>query len=316
MADMSDSVSQASLFFEALPADNAAAYQQLASMVIGEPQLEAEWIDYKSGLADDTAVKKHWGKALSGFANSSGGLIVWGIATRSMPGGLDAPSHLELVTDAAKLEARLSQLVNTSADPPVLGVRLRRVIDPTGGGQAGLVVALIPSSDLAPHRDEGTKIFYVRSGDQHHPARAGLLRHLFYPQVSPVLRLSYAKEHDRIFMISITNSGVGTAQEAFIGLIDSNQCIVVRGASAVNHLADNEPNPYLHHLFLVKPLHPLMTVFVASMYFHRDTHAILQVFAGNMRPLMWRLAYNRASDAVSLEGPRPIKLREVEHDEP
>ena len=50
-----------------------------------DPFFEEEWIDFKSQPQNDKEAKPIWSKALSGYANMTDGLIVWGIDARKMP---------------------------------------------------------------------------------------------------------------------------------------------------------------------------------------------------------------------------------------
>jgi hypothetical protein len=98
--------SQALHFFQMIAhAERPAEY--LRSLVKSNPpSFESEWLDFK-GAAQLTAtrqppevagknaekVKEIWSEALSGFANTQGGVLVWGIDAPKDPAtGIDAAS--------------------------------------------------------------------------------------------------------------------------------------------------------------------------------------------------------------------------------
>src|SRR5262245_33564606 len=72
-----------------------------------DPRTETEWLDFKGcqwtdpkrGLVyiDDSDVRRPWGKALSAFANTGGGVLVFGIDARKDPAtGIDAATGFAL----------------------------------------------------------------------------------------------------------------------------------------------------------------------------------------------------------------------------
>ncbi|HEY0257853.1 MAG TPA: hypothetical protein VGC39_10455, partial [Candidatus Methylacidiphilales bacterium] len=103
-------VTHASQFYDALPAEPKEAFAELSSLIDEEsPEREAEWLDYKNGkdIPLDTTegkdkVRALWGKALSGFANSGGGLVIWGIQTETVDNH-DVPKNLALVPKPEQL---------------------------------------------------------------------------------------------------------------------------------------------------------------------------------------------------------------------
>jgi len=50
------------------------------------PTFEEEWLDFKGAAATPPdKIKEIWSKALAGFANTEGGVLVWGIDARKDP---------------------------------------------------------------------------------------------------------------------------------------------------------------------------------------------------------------------------------------
>ncbi|WP_435007791.1 AlbA family DNA-binding domain-containing protein [Tundrisphaera lichenicola] len=151
------------------------------------PFFEEEWIDFKGDPQDDNDAKKIWSKALSGFANITDGLIVWGVdARKTQPRGIDAACGLRLISDPPVLESKLRDWVRDATNPPVMGVEFFSIIGPGGG----FVVCFVPESGYKPHRAEWAgKHYHYRASDDFLMAEPGLLRTLFYPQAHPQLRI-------------------------------------------------------------------------------------------------------------------------------
>lgn len=51
--------------------------------------------------------KENFAKALSGFANSDGGVVVWGVNARKNQDGVDCAASLEPIAGVASLVSRL-----------------------------------------------------------------------------------------------------------------------------------------------------------------------------------------------------------------
>lgn len=86
-------------------------------------------------------------RALSGFANSDGGVLVWGVETDKE----DRASKLKPIAAVSDFEARLKKSLLNSVQPFVDGVRMESILENDGTG-SGYLKVLIPRSDKAPHR--------------------------------------------------------------------------------------------------------------------------------------------------------------------
>jgi len=204
------------------------------------PTFEEEWLDFKSGihghpakpapLSDDT-LKELWSTALAGFANTGGGVLIWGIDARPTPTAgsgkkVDAASDLRLVPHPDGLKSDLMRLHHTATDPPVAGVRVEPVTDQAGGG---FVVCLIPESRNKPHRAEfvTNKPHYIRFGDDFVVMSQAVLRSMFFPQANPQYSVLIRCRGRNLqnpavgtfdFFVTIRNVGNATAREPFVVL--------------------------------------------------------------------------------------------------
>jgi len=86
-------------------------------------------------------------RALSGLANSDGGVLVWGIETDKQ----ERAKTLKAISDAHTFNAVLKKSLLNSTQPIVDRV-LIDVIEGTKKDGSGFIKCLIPSSDKAPHR--------------------------------------------------------------------------------------------------------------------------------------------------------------------
>ena len=95
--------------------------------------------------ADD---RRNFARGLSGFANSAGGIIVWGIDARNNAQGIDCAVAPSEIRQLKLLLSRLNEFTGQAVSPIVDGVR-HKIIERTA--DSGFAVTLVPESQSAPH---------------------------------------------------------------------------------------------------------------------------------------------------------------------
>lgn len=125
---------------------------------VTDSQAETLYLDFKekddrrNGVHGPSELK-NYSEALSGFANSAGGVIVWGVQCKTQtPGDSDVASKLKPITGHRAFMTNLNSLASQLVYRTVEGVDNQVVddsMDPTGN--SGFVISLIPASDIAPH---------------------------------------------------------------------------------------------------------------------------------------------------------------------
>jgi hypothetical protein len=90
--------------------------------------------------------RRTFSKALSGFANSDGGALVWGMATDEN----SCASALDPITSVDEFVNALQKSIINTTQPLVDGVKVEKIASSIDG--AGYVKCFIPASDKAPHR--------------------------------------------------------------------------------------------------------------------------------------------------------------------
>ena len=185
-----------------------------------QPRFEEEWLDFKQARdINSNDVQQNWSKALSGFANTGGGILIWGIEAKKDPAtGVDCASAIALIDHPAALKSRLMHLHHQATDPPVLGVVVEQYVDSSG---KGFVVCFVPESGFKPDRAEqdGKKQFYLRAGDDFVVMPVPVLRSMFFPRTKPNLRVEvrFADRNDEYSNINWTfrvhNNGTATARD-------------------------------------------------------------------------------------------------------
>ena len=93
--------------------------------------------------------KRAYSKALSGFANADGGILIFGIETAKGTEGIDRAVSLKPITDHIRFRGRLLDSILNTTQPVVDDVRVESI---DSGPSAGYVKILIPQSFRPPHR--------------------------------------------------------------------------------------------------------------------------------------------------------------------
>lgn len=208
--------SRSELYFSELKAKGAGLYDHLAAMKDSvSPVQESEYLDFKGcEKIDEKTIKHRWAAALSGFGNTEGGVIVWGLDARKDSNDIDRVIDLSPSPDVHWLEQCLRQNLYLACDPPLFGVEFLKAPQP--GKKLGFVVACIPEGQMKPHRAEiGPKEFHIRVGDSFKVPNVSILRSMFFSKHSPVLKpyAIFQADGDGAWMkIRISNTGTATAE--------------------------------------------------------------------------------------------------------
>ncbi|WP_157499970.1 ATP-binding protein [Lysobacter sp. Root983] len=197
---------------------------------------EELFLDFKKSGDDGggkvlhTSDNKNLSKAISGFGNSSGGVIVWGIECAPQPDGADVAATMHPLRDAQAFRSRLESAISRLTVPPHDGVENLTV--PDGDEARGYVITLIPQSSRAPLRAEapGLRTYYMRAGSSFevvpHDALAGLFGRpprgkLTLQFVSLPARRPRDQQDQRMvlaFTLAVANIGAILAEKVYVSV--------------------------------------------------------------------------------------------------
>ena len=126
---------------------------------------ESLHLDYKAadaltGSKSIDAIKKEIAKDVSAFANSDGGVIIYGISENSDPVKKHLPESLDPLLRTSFSKERLEQIINSNISPKIQGLRIHSIsisIDKV------IYVVVIPKSNTAHMvTAQGDKRYYKR----------------------------------------------------------------------------------------------------------------------------------------------------------
>jgi predicted HTH transcriptional regulator len=187
-------------------------------------------------------------RCLSGFANSSGGIIVWGVQARKNAQGIDCATAPAEISPVRQFLSRLNEMTGEAVSPIVEGIR-HKVIETTH--DRGFAVTLVPQADSGPHMAKlgGEDRYYKRSGDSFYRMEHFDLEDMFGRRQKPHLYIllrnlpvpeDNAQEDLRF---NLQNNGRAIARHAgfFARLENVNIVDVLGSLENVSHLNEGRP---------------------------------------------------------------------------
>jgi hypothetical protein len=178
--------------------------------------------DYGAGKRLHDNDRNNLAKAISGFGNSEGGIIVWGVDCSHDPEGADVARLKMPIQNVARFVSWLEGAVSGCTIPPHQGVRSIAVA--AGDPGEGYAVTLIPKSNQAPHQVVGRLQYYIRAGSDFVPTPHAVLAGMFGRMPQPHVFHSYVVARPKLEGIAvkssvgimIRNDGPGIASDLFV----------------------------------------------------------------------------------------------------
>jgi hypothetical protein len=129
--------------------------------------------------------KRNFSQALSGFANSDGGILIFGVKTDEN----DTAAELKPISGVTAFVRALAKSLLNSTDPVVDDVAID-VVPSAVGKDVGYVRCLIPASDKTPHRAMlAGREYYKRSTEEFHRLEHFDLEDMFGRRPHPSLKM-------------------------------------------------------------------------------------------------------------------------------
>jgi hypothetical protein len=132
---------------------------------------------------------KRFGKILSAFSNSAGGLLVWGIEARPDPTTkIDHACTLCPIGEIGRFKSDILRACSQVIIPRHDGIAVEAIAKQDTG--AGYLLVYVERSERRPHRSEVDKLYYKRSGDSSIAMEHYDIEDSFKRIQTPILELS------------------------------------------------------------------------------------------------------------------------------
>lgn len=133
-------------------------------------------------------MRLHLAKACSGFANTNGGILLYGVSTtKHAHSGLDVMTQLEPIGDIKNFAQQIENNI-PSLSIPALSNYECKIVREKPIDTRGILLVHLPKSDGDPVQSTADDIFYFRSGDDFVVAPYEMVKRLFAATDSPDLR--------------------------------------------------------------------------------------------------------------------------------
>ncbi|WP_038674874.1 helix-turn-helix domain-containing protein [Pelosinus sp. UFO1] len=196
-------------------------YQRIMQF-ISDGQEEHLWLDFKEnsdptrpGISGDD--KKNYAKALSGFSNANGGVVVWGIKARKESShSPDVACESKPIMNVKRFLTDLNSITGSALVPVNNGIQNQIIfVDNDESRDEGFVVTYVPETDGLPHRAMCREnIYYTRSGDSFYMLEHHQLADMFGKRQKPDLHIFYRLQKRQVgdkfkleLIVGIENKG-------------------------------------------------------------------------------------------------------------
>jgi hypothetical protein len=210
-----------------------------------EEHLQLDFKIIKSASLASADDRRNLAKSLSGFANSAGGIIVWGVDARQNDDGVDCAGATSEIKQLKMFLSRLNEFTGQAVSPIVDGVR-HKIIERTA--DTGFAATLVPESQSAPHMAKlGEDRYYKRAGASFYKMEHFDLEDMFGRRQKPSLEIVFEEgtkaEGVEDLIVLIVNNGRAVARHMGFLLIFENVEIVAVGPGMENNSRINAGRP-------------------------------------------------------------------------
>ncbi len=152
--------------------------------IIARKESEKYFIDFKLTQKDDysgqralfDSDKRNLARAISGFGNSEGGLIIWGIDASGSTD--DYAKSIKPIAGVDNFKSLLESFVSLLTLPAHRTVE-SIVVKKSKTDTTGVAITIIPKGNDRPYQNIGDYKYYMRAGDSFMPVPHGVLQGMF-----------------------------------------------------------------------------------------------------------------------------------------
>jgi Schlafen, AlbA_2 len=281
--------------------------------LVNDGETEGTHLEAKAPASSNltTEQRKNLARAASGFANTGGGVILWGVSTtRHVHTTLDVLSQVEPIGNcrrlAQEIHARLPSLTT-----PAVGSPPSRVITEKPGDRRGVIVTYIPRATGDPVQSNEDRQFYVRTGDDFTVMPYEVLRRMFAgseaPDLAPLFderlcRLNDDETWDVPFVVQNRASASARDVLAFVRILEADAVERITPLPGFRDAADVNPGHLMYTAKLDDPVHRGVNTHVGAlrvlMARNRRRRRVLRLeitlYADKMRAGRWTVTVQLA----------------------
>lgn len=198
--------------------------------IIARRESEKFFVDFKLTANDDYKEqrtlfdpdKKNLARAISGFGNSEGGIIIWGIDSSGRVD--DYAKAIKPIKGVDNFKSLLESFISLLTVPVHKKIESFIIKEKTSDS-LGLAITIIPKGDDRPYQNVGDNKYYMRAGDSFVPVPHGVLQGMFGHSPQPNVFFMYnisnkvSISSDKVIKWQVglmaVNGGLGIGRDVF-----------------------------------------------------------------------------------------------------
>lgn len=240
--------------------------------------------------------------AASGFANTEGGIIIWGMSTTKHPhSGLDIMNQIVPIGNANRFAQQVKRSVIMLTTPSITKSRTKIILNPNE--KRGVVLTYIPKTLGDPIQTIKDKKFYFRNGDEFADLPYEMLKRLFAATESPDLKLNFdekliTNEENGIWKIPIIisneSSAIAEHTEVFVNILNPSSCETIN-LDGFKDVSDINPGQKKFVLSIAKVIHRGVKLYsgdlkIGMLSRKRNLRFEINIYANKMRACGWHIS--------------------------
>ena len=189
---------------------------------------EELFIDFKRSADDGKGFtlnnkdRENLSKAISGFGNSEGGILIWGVDCSKCTDNADVANAKVPIQNAQRFLSWIENVISGCTIPPHTEVRNALILE--NGTDDGYIVTYIPKSNNSPHQVVGSSRYYIRAGSNFVPTPHAVLAGLFGKRPQPEIIYQFLYDTSKkvnnslpiSFLFVIRNIGQSIARDIYL----------------------------------------------------------------------------------------------------
>jgi len=262
-------------------------------------------------------LKAKLAQAISGFANTAGGVIIWGVSTtKHAESGLDILTQIEPIASCKRFAQQIDRAIPTLTTPPIQ-TGASRVLHRRKTDTRGVVVTYIPQTTGDPVRSTIDRRWYLRSGDQFIEMPYQVLQRMFAATSSPDLHFVF--HHELVSLgegeawklpIAIENRSSAVAEHVLVSveITSPSACEKIQAEQFrdVSHLNPGKSIYMVNYQGVIhRGLNEVVGRLKVSMRkgkrLRRVLRLIITIYAGRMRARRWNVRVQLAKKGFSVK---------------
>lgn len=297
--------------------DSLSSFKDIERL-INEGESENQYMECKSPQSPqlNAGLKQQLAEAVSGFANTGGGIIIWGVSTtRHNHSGLDILTQIEELGSINNFKIQIDLATASTLEPQIISCE-SKILKENSKNTKGIIITFVPPTSGDPIRSNIDGKFYIRVRDAFNEMPYETIKRMFAGTSGPdLLALFDAKlvklEQDSSWKIPIVLSNKSSAAaknvEVSIIIVNKSSCDNI-SAKSFSDQSEINPGSKIFMGDIKRPIFRgqdiLATELIVKMkktkFSKRKLELVINIFADNMRAKMYEIVVQLAKKGFSV----------------